>query len=69
MLTVVQATEVFIGDLSVSPAEGYSQLQLNYQTTYQQFYMEHITIYNLAVLIFDAVRGPGWFLSVLMRVS
>lgn len=55
MLIVVQATEVFIGDLSVSPAEDYSQLQLNYQTTYQQFYMEHIAIYNLAVLIFDWV--------------
>ena len=63
---VVQATEVFIGDLSVSPAEDYSQLQLNYQTTYQQFY---IAIYNLAVLIFDTVRVSAWFPSVLTRVS
>lgn len=34
---VVQATEVFIVDLLVSPAENYSQLQLNYQPKYQQF--------------------------------
>lgn len=66
---VAQATEVFIGDLLVSPAEDYSQLQLNYQTTYQQFYMEHIAIYNLAVLIFDIVRVLAWFLLMLMRVS
>ena len=50
-LMVVQATEVFIGDLSVSPAEDYSQLQLNYQTTYQQFDMERIAILNLSKLI------------------
>lgn len=69
MLMVVQATVVFIGDLLVSPAEDYSQLQLNYQTTYQQLYMEHIAIYNLAALIFDTVHVLGWFLSMLMRVS
>lgn len=51
MLMVVKATEVFIGDLSVSPAEDYSQLRLNYQTTYQQCCMEQITIYNLEVFI------------------
>lgn len=65
---VAQATEVFIGDPSVSSAEDYSQLQLNYQTTYQQFYMERIAIHNAAALIFDAACVLAWFLSVLMRV-
>lgn len=68
MLMVAQATEVFIGDPSVRPAEDYSQLQLNYQTTDQQFYMEHIAIYNSGVLIFDTVCALACH-SVLMRVT
>jgi len=59
MLTVIQAAVVFIGDLLVSPVENYCQLQLNYQTTYQQLYMEHITIYNSGVLIFDTVHASA----------
>lgn len=45
---VVQATAVFIVDLLVSPAENYSQLQLNYQPIYQRFYTKHIAIQNFS---------------------
>lgn len=52
-LTMVQATAVFIVDLLVSPAESYNQLQLNYQTTYQHFYMKLTAVYNPVLFITD----------------
>lgn len=41
-LMVVPATEVFIGDLLVSLVVDYKRLQLNHQTTHQQFHMKHV---------------------------
>lgn len=53
MLMDVQATEVFIGDLLVSPAEDYKPAAAQLSNHTAQIHMEHINVYILEVFISD----------------